>query len=1014
MRIDELNIDLCRDKLRPRNARLILRDPHTLIPLADVEELSVEWGPFSTAADLPMLKEFLRIFTWPTNADNPTVPKSFVEGDTPEEVAFEVENEPFYDRWRMAFVRTRKQEVRPDVFEYFIVLTLRKGYVQSYAGGTLHILRLLDKEGNSVDIDGKTWTASTTSANPGLALTVEMRNVARQSVQEVVGGFPTTFAAATTIDDYTVPNGRTLYKTIADHRKEDDGSSTITAIYADEQFAFNGFEDSNVITERRIGYLWNIPRQLGEAISDEWDAESGTTRRGCTASLSGEGQGYINLVLTSKVGTKENLTSTWVPVSCDTFRRYHFAWGYTKDEIDTFIQDHDDAIDGTTLSPPSTGKIIRSRQVNVNNRGDGLYDAIITETSWADPTNPAVADYTITLDIGTKITVQKLYGYNWPLGAAGMGDATFKALFETGAPGKTHDLRIRRDEDDCSFDWEGTITTVTKIDSGQQGEAASGGVGLGNVVQAISRATAAQLNTAIDAYTPGIGKVLRVTLSPNDDETYNATFHEVAAQTPEHTGAVAIGDPGLGDSVASGHNATTTEVTAAIDNFSSGARKSLSIDMRASDDGGWDYFIREHTVNETADQSVANAAAGIGYSFRYGRNQDSAPAITAAVRKRISGGVSANDDGTVNHGLVEETVKETADADIETTGSTGIGTKMRYGRNQDSEPAITRDRLKRISGNVSANDDSTINHAITEETLVASDIVGGGASGIRAGSKGETLDVRVSRNDDPSTLNADAYPTANGQRVLLEATVDDAGNLHFQKTIAQKVEQNQTTQGGTPLFTRDIKHSVGDVGFDELDASSDAATEGQTVTWVGRLLADNSMEWQKQTEVANPASSSAVTPTLARLIPRRNSGGYTDKVEIFRNVELTNLVNACLDTDDYGIVERLLMNDDGTFDGIKRVRTYTVTTGGTSTGANVESATQFNLVKRVYKDDYTQYRDLTYTNIQDWFETDYSTALGRISGGYDGSDVSLVRVGGDEYWYAIKYPAATVDAWTDT
>ena len=1022
MQIRDINIETCIAALSETKAAFA-PDSLTMVPLGDVEQVTVEWGPFPTPRDLTEYKEFLRWFTWVRNAqDSPNVEKTYVAGDSPDDVAFTVEGQEFRGRWRQAYVRERKGESRDRQVQYFVQITLRAGYVEAYDASELRVTRLFDKEGNAVDVDGKTWTNSTTSANPGLALYVTLPNCSREAAGTVLGGFPATMAAAASVDGYTIPN--TLYKTVGDAQRVDDGSSTVTVIYADERFAFNGFESSNTTDERNIGYLWNVPRQLGEAISDEWRNEADTARRGCTASISGDGQGYINLVLTARTGEKDNLTTMWVPISCDTYERYHFAWGYTKAELydevpagTTFFASHDSAI-GTT----EDGEVIRSRRITVQQRGDALYDAIITERSWGG--GDTTADFTITLPVGTKITRQFDYGYNFAIAELNTAKTTYDTTIK--AVGKSVDFRVTR-EDDCSFDWTATITTVTEIDSGQKSKQPAGDAGVGNIIQTLNHATAAELDTALLAYTPAIGKTLQLTVGVNDDETYSGTFREITAQTPEHTGAITIADPGLGVSVASGHNATAAEVTAAIGNFTAGARLSHTIDMRAADDGGWDYFIRESTVNETADQSVSDATAGIGYNFRYGRNQDAAPAITAAKRKRISGQVTANDDGTLNHALTEQTVQETAGADIETTGSTGVSVKMRYGHNQDAEPAIVRDRLKRISGSIRANDDGTIDHGITEETIVESDKT------IQAGSKGENTAVRVSRNDLGTTLDADVYPTAVGQRVVLQAQFDDAGNLSFRKDTVQKVEQNQTTKGGSYTRTRTVKKSVGDVGFNELDASASVA-EGTSISWqAARLDADGSIDWDKITDAAVARNVGSIT--LKRLEPSLDKHGYTDTATVFRGIASANIGTYDIDSgSEYGYIERLTMNDDGTFDGVKIVRVYQGSIGASwANNADVEDITaedpsntapgEWTRRFLIWNTDYSQYKKGSADYEELWTDDygeivnflDYTTAGGSHHDGFVGQNEGPVYrdVSGRSYWWGRKMVGITVDqTWT--
>jgi len=65
--------------------------------------------------------------------------------------------------------------------------------------------------------------------------------------------------------------------------------------------------------------------------------------------------------------------------------------------------------------------------------------------------------FTITLPIGTNITRQIDYGYNY--NSTEMAAAALQNVYNTtvAAVGKTVDFKTTR-EDDCSFDWIATIT----------------------------------------------------------------------------------------------------------------------------------------------------------------------------------------------------------------------------------------------------------------------------------------------------------------------------------------------------------------------------------------------------------------------------------------------------------------------------------------------------------------------------------------------------------------------------
>jgi len=881
MELRDLNIELCRDILNPRNARFASPETLTAVPMADVEEVVIEW-PVPSASDMVMCKEFLRHFTWPTNADTPRSGKKYVEGDSPEDVAFTVDGEDFYGRWRQSVIRARKREVRRDEFEHVIQLTLRKGYVTAYALSDMRVRRLIDKEGNAVDIDGKTWTATTTSANPGLFLFAEIPNVARESVSSVLTGLPSSLAAATEVDDYTVPTGRTLYKTVADAQKADDGSMVVTVIYADEQFAFNGYESSNTTDERSIGYLWNVPRQLAETISDEWYSEADTARRGCTAGLSGEGQGYLNLILTARSGAKDNLTTMWVPISCDTYERYHFAWGYTKAELydadagTGFFASHDSDIGDTEDT-----KVIRSRRVTVQQRGDALYDAIITERSWANSGENSTADFTVTVPIGTKITRQTDYGYNFSktnLNAikTSYDTTAWNGVGEPPSVGITVDFRVTR-EDDCSFDYVATIVDSrvndAPIDSGTDvtnetfdGEGTPTSTeGEVHVVEAMAHATPTEIATALSEFAPAIGQRLRIELSANDDETFGAVISEVQARSPEDSVEIDFEDDG-GESpvytgygtrvlVATGHNVEIADLTTAIADLSigSGARKSFDVNLRGNDDGGWDYTIVEREVQEV--EGSATIGTRILY---YGLNVEAiASEVVSSLATAVpqSSSIAANNDGTINYSIL---TKPLLQASFSIDGSTDKG--KRYVQeviNSALIPTPTGERV--LSASFSEGDNGNYNGTIVSEDIDATtDTISHRGGTIYLGTNADSLPV-----------------TSAAKRVVGSLRFDDYGKATYQLEEDDPTDTYDTVSSGSSAFTKTVEeHAASATG-----PADGAAAAGTSYDIDVTPLLNGKYRWRKVTMVANELKIALASA------PAMTTEGYAEKTEVARNAE---------------------------------------------------------------------------------------------------------------------------------
>ena len=134
MRLSDLDIRACQDAMAPNEARFWDGEYFVSAPLFPRKEVRVGWGPFSGPQErLNAFYWFLRYFTWPTNADHPTVEKRYVAGDAPDRAAFRVQHVDYYGRWRQAGVSLVRREPRPNEVEYYLVLTLRAGYAETLA-----------------------------------------------------------------------------------------------------------------------------------------------------------------------------------------------------------------------------------------------------------------------------------------------------------------------------------------------------------------------------------------------------------------------------------------------------------------------------------------------------------------------------------------------------------------------------------------------------------------------------------------------------------------------------------------------------------------------------------------------------------------------------------------------------------------------------------------------------------------------------------------------------------------
>lgn len=253
MDLQTINVALCSEILAPRNAKFADRENVTSIPLSDVEEVSVEWGPFSTPRELPMLKEFLQAFTWPTNAVNPTVEKRYVEADAVNHPSFIVDGQEFYGRWRQAFIRERRQERRLGEVEYFLQLTLRKGWA----------LSLLEDEARFGTIKA--------AVQPGtIRITRYWENVSNVLLDTITEQLRATKTVTDPQMERTMKSGTFTVVSVASE-KRDDGSGVVSQVFSSTQgdgVIFSYFE--NCDTKVDITFKHDLTEAQVEALDDTY------------------------------------------------------------------------------------------------------------------------------------------------------------------------------------------------------------------------------------------------------------------------------------------------------------------------------------------------------------------------------------------------------------------------------------------------------------------------------------------------------------------------------------------------------------------------------------------------------------------------------------------------------------------------------------------------------------------------------------------------------------------------
>lgn len=490
---------------------------------------------------------------------------------------------------------------------------------------------------NTTDVSG---IADTQSDNNETHLFIKWENVARSAESSIVS-----FLANFNPVDNVVAEGTSYgsgWHPIAissDESENDPSAITITLHLAAPQYTIEGFINSSTPTERTRTYLFGVPKNKAQGILNAWKAGD----EGRSGTVSSYSNGLVNLVLTSKSSSSENLTISDININCDTKRTYRFAWGYTKTEIGAWVDSHKAAAAGLT------------RTVSIQMREDGLYDGIITEDVFGPHAVPATPDFTVDLTTGTKIVKTVNRGFNVRITEIDSIKATYE---DNPAVGETRDLQLGR-QDDCSFDYTGVIVVVASEISDTEAIAKSGAEGLQLDTSTGIRATAAELTSAISTHSPSaIGETFRVNISPRDDETFDYNILKVTEQIGlEDSGSVTPAS-GINYSAYSGKSLTPTQLSTFFGTLSGGARKSFNINIGANPDGSFNYSVVETEVEEGDDTfNVGSSYEAI--QSQIGSNKDSGPSDpTPTAGETYTINANFNQDGTINYEYVKRAVSE--------------------------------------------------------------------------------------------------------------------------------------------------------------------------------------------------------------------------------------------------------------------------------------------------------------------------------------------------------------------
>ena len=884
------NVEDCRTKLDPSDAAFLTRGESTSVPLNNEKEVKIAWT-FSTDENFANFEHFLDSYTWPTNKN----PQYWIE-------APEIDSVVLPGVWRHAFTtRVERQDSRGND-EFLIVLTLRRGWAESIDWDEALLVERKDSDGNDESVSG---VDDSSSYNDASAVIVRFPNISPYKMTSVMAEL-----SASIYTDQEV-QGNTLsgewHKAFTASKKTDDGSAYVDLVLSRERFTVSLYQNYGTARQADIWRIYNVTKDIAQDIADDWQDE------GRSVDIQyNENTSLCTITLTDRDVQKQNLSTEWIKNACDSFLRLHFAWGYTKDELEDWIKVHDGllnvpAVDGDEGA--DTQPI--TRRVSVTERGDGLFNATIEERKF-DNSDPNTPDFTITLPTGTKITRQTDYAWNMKSSEMDVIKTTYNTT--VAAVGKSVDFRVTR-EDDCSFDFVAVITTVTASQNTLESTKATQGVSRKALTG--RDLTQASEKTAVEALLVG-GARKRVDLDLNlaDDESlaYKATVSEV--QKAQDT--LSSGSNGEKITAFSGRNVDPADLDA-VSGLASAIRKHVRLELSGNDDNTFNYSatisepkeVEEsvYSYDDVGDGDTFSSDDGVGIKVHSGKNTDPGDLQTviadlSSPRVRLSVSIQPNDDGSIDYAVQEQHVQE-----VENTinsGANGIAIVAYAGKNMDigDITSLTSAIRARVSLSLSPNDDGTFDWVGTKQTVQKVEDT------ISSGALGQAVTTFSGANVDAADLDT-ITGLASGvrKRVNINLNCKDDGSFDYSATLIEPDEVEESATSFTaPLVAADgvgvVVHSgkntdPGDLQTVITNLSAPRVALSISISGNDDGSIDYTVLEQHVQEVADSMTSGA--------------GGVGVTTYVGRNVDAADLSGIATSSIRNRVAIQLSGNDDGTF-----------------------------------------------------------------------------------------------------
>lgn len=371
----------------------------------------------------------------------------------------------FAGPWRISKITTQDSPGDgPDLVQ--IVVAYSKGYYTAIDWATARRITKKLAVGNTSEVTG---VSNTKSDAPEDWLEVLFPYIASGSADALAASL----ASGGDVSGKTISDGSTLtgpYHVIAarvERQVDGDGSANIVLTIGQPQFTIQSYTDYLTDRQGDVYYLWDVPKGFVQTIVDAWKVDVGssatveynTDRSTCSVMLRKRASGGINY------------TSPWMQQTCDSYTRYRLMWGLTKAEVETQL-----ALSANTTLPfeGTTSSAGQTRRIRIDSRGDGLYDVVIEERHIIYDADKHLVSVTAAIGLAGLVAAESVEtNYGWHLSKTVL--AATQAEYATPEKNKHKTFELKR-EDDCTFDFVGTIRTFAEQDvtisvSGDNGRA---------------------------------------------------------------------------------------------------------------------------------------------------------------------------------------------------------------------------------------------------------------------------------------------------------------------------------------------------------------------------------------------------------------------------------------------------------------------------------------------------------------------------------------------------------------